>query len=190
MQPTLRPEYTYYASAHAPKKQRNYVKIVLVGWLFAFMTSLIILGGTTALAPAGASQAQASTPTQADIFYVQKVNELRAKKGLKPVRLLQELNQSSNNKVTDMVANHYWSHFAPNNGPTFSSIIWERVPVAEEVGENLARCYLARSSAFDALVASPTHYAIMVGNFNYMGVSEAYDANLGCTIMAMHFARI
>jgi uncharacterized protein YkwD len=88
-----------------------------------------------------------------------------------------------------MAAKHYWAHEDPD-GTQFSDYIWKMVPPAQLVGENLARCYQSRDDAFAALVASPTHYAIMVGNFNYMGVSEAVDSQNGCTITAMHFARI
>jgi uncharacterized protein YkwD len=128
--------------------------------------------------------------TNAQTFYVLKVTELRSQKGLKPVRLLVELNDSSTEKANSMVANHYWGHFAPAGGPSFSDIIWKHVPPAQTVGENLARCFTDRDSAFSALVASPTHYAIMMGDFNYIGVSEAYDPSIGCTITAMHFARV
>jgi uncharacterized protein YkwD len=192
MQPTIQPEFVYFAPAHAPKKKRNYVKVILFFWLLAFLMSLTALASASAFAPAAASSnlSVVATPTVADTFYIAKVNELRATKNLQPVRLLAELNQSSTDKAADMVRGHYWSHYAPNGGPAFSDFIWKRVPPATFVGENLARCYVSRDAAFAALVASPTHYEIMVGNFNYMGVSEAFDGDINCTITAMHFARI
>lgn len=182
----------YYTALNAPvKKQRKYVRAILLAWFVAFLLSIVALTSASAFAPAAASNvSEAAIATDADTFYVTKVNTLRAEKGLKPVRLLVELNESSNDKVIDMVANNYWSHFAPNNGPSFSDIIWKRVPPAQLVGENLARCFATRDAAFTALVASKTHYEIMIGNFNYIGISEAFDSNTNCTVMAMHFAQI
>ena len=62
-------------------------------------------------------------------------------------------------------------------------------PRADRVGENLARCFDSRQEAFDALVASPTHYAIMTGQFTNFGVSEVEDSASGCTYTTMHFAQ-
>jgi uncharacterized protein YkwD len=184
------PEAIYFAPNQPAKKPRNYTRIILIGWFAALLISIAALSGYSVSAPAAASKnTPAVTTSSVDAFYAVKVNELRAKNGLPPVRLLIELNESSANKANNMAANHYWGHNDPD-GTQFSDYIWKKVPPAQIVGENLARCYMSRDAAFAALVASPTHYAIMVGNFNYMGVSEAYDTQQGCTITAMHFARI
>lgn len=184
------PEAVYFAPVRPAKKPRNYTRIILIGWFVALLISLGALSGYSVSAPAAATKnPPAVTTSSVDAFYAVKVNELRAKNGLPPVRLLIELNQSSANKANNMAAKHYWSHEDPD-GTQFSDYIWKTVPPAQLVGENLARCYSSRDAAFAALVASPTHYAIMVGNFNYMGVSEATDTQNGCTITAMHFARI
>lgn len=184
------PEAIYFAPTQPVKKPRNYVRIIIIGWFIALLISLGALSGYSVSAPAAASKnTPPVTVSAVDAFYAVKVNELRAKNGLPPVRLLIELNESSANKANNMATKHYWSHEDPD-GTQFSDYIWKKVPPAQLVGENLARCYATRDQAFDALVASPTHYAIMVGNFNYMGVSEAIDTENGCTITAMHFARI
>ncbi len=185
------PEAIYYASAHIEPKKRNYPQIILIGWFFAFLISLGTLGGYSISAPAESPKPVVgfATTAAADVFYVLNVNELRVKNGLKPVRLLVELNESSADKANHMAATHYWGHYDPD-GLAFSDYIWKQVPQAQFVGENLARCFETRDAAFASLVASPTHYQVMVGDFNYIGVSEAYDQTIGCTIMAMHFARI
>lgn len=158
-----------------------------LGWLF-FVASLFAFGGFSAKAPAALST-NAVAATQEQAFFVTKVNELRASKGLPPVRLLIELNASAKTKSDHMATNHYWAHDTPT-GVSFADFIFAQVPNAELVGENLARCFTDDSKAFDALVASPTHYKIMVGNFNYIGIGESYDSSNGCEITAMHFARI
>lgn len=157
-------------------------------WAVLFAVSIFAFGGFNAQAPAAPSpNTVAATSTQA--YYTQRVNELRASKNLPPVRLLVELNDSAQTKADHMAANHYWSHTTPT-GVSFADFIFKEVPNAALVGENLARCFAANDKAFAALVDSPTHYAIMVGNFNYIGIAQSYDASIGCTVTAMHFARI
>lgn len=184
------PEAIYYAPERSRVKRNKLTSAILLAWFMAFIVSIIVLTAASVTAPAAAStQVPITSPTAANTFYLEKVNALRAQNGLAPVRLLIELNESSNDKASVMAANHYWGHYDPD-GKAFSDYIWKRVPPATLVGENLARCYPTRNQAYAALDASPTHHEIMVGNFNFMGVSEAYDSSLGCTITVMHFARI
>lgn len=141
------------------------------------------------VAGAAATQNQAVlvTRTEAETYYLHAVNQLRASRGLAPLVIDSRLTASANQKGTDMVAQSYWGHYAPN-GTAFSDYIWQTSPKADRVGENLARCFTTRQDAFDALVASPTHYAIMTGKFTNFGVAEVKDTDSGCTYTTMHFA--
>ncbi len=184
------PEAIYFAPKRPKAPRSRLTRAILLAWFFAFIVSIVVLTAASVNAPAAASTAApVVNPSAADVFYLEKVNALRAQNGLAPVRLLLELNESSTDKATVMATNHYWGHYDPD-GKAFSDYIWKRVPPATLVGENLARCYPTRDQAYAALDASPTHHEIMVGNFNFMGVSEAYDSSMGCTITVMHFARI
>ena len=128
------------------------------------------------------------TRSDAEIYYVNAVNSLRTSHGLAPLIIDARLTTSATQKGNDMVLQKYWAHFAPN-GTSFSDYIWGASPRADRVGENLARCFDSRQEAFDALVASPTHYAIMTGQFTNFGVSEVEDSASGCTYTTMHFAQ-
>gem|GEM_PF-511117 len=139
---------------------------------------------------ANASQTNSTTiitRSDAETYYLQAVNQLRATRGLAPMIVDSRLSASAMQKSNDMVLQNYWAHYAPN-GTSFSDYIWRMSPKAEQVGENLARCFDSRQAAFDALVASPTHYAVMTGRFTNFGVAEVQDTVSGCTYTTMHFA--
>lgn len=130
----------------------------------------------------------ATVTTSAESYYLQAVNNLRASKSLAALKLDNRLSTSAAKKTNDMIAQNYWGHYAPNSGPSFSDYIWAQSPNATKVGENLARCYPTRDAAFDALVKSPTHYAIMVGEFTNFGISEATNPSNNCVYATMHFS--
>lgn len=127
------------------------------------------------------------TRSDAETVYLRAVNQLRLAHGRAPLVIDSRLTTSAWQKSNDMVLQNYWGHYAPN-GTSFSDYIWRSSPKAEEVGENLARCFDNRQDAFDALVASPTHYAIMMGTYTNFGVAEVQDPKSGCLYTTMHFA--
>ncbi|MEI6237363.1 MAG: CAP domain-containing protein [Candidatus Saccharibacteria bacterium] len=128
------------------------------------------------------------TRTSAENYYLKAINDLRISKELPVLVIDSRLSSSANQKGIDMSNSNYWGHYAPM-GKSFADFIWQVSPNAETVGENLAKCYSSQQSAFEALIASPTHYAIMVGNFTNFGVSEVVDKNSGCINTIMHFAQ-
>jgi uncharacterized protein YkwD len=123
-----------------------------------------------------------------DVYFLQSVNNLRLQNNLAPLKSDKRLIVSAKQKTDDMIANKYWAHYSPTSGPSFSDFIWNLSPDAKRVGENLARCYDDRKSAFDALVKSPTHYAIMVGDFTNFGVFQELEPVSGCNYVTMHFS--
>lgn len=127
--------------------------------------------------------------TNATEYYLQAINNLRSTKNLQPLVYDERLGSSANRKTNDMINQDYWAHYAPNSGPSFSDYIWQQSPTALRVGENLARCYTTRDAAFDALVKSPTHYEIMVGDFSNFGVYEATNPKNGCVYATLHFSQ-
>ena len=126
--------------------------------------------------------------TDAETYYLSAVNELRSGRGLPLLKVDSRLSTSALQKGNDMVLQNYWGHYAPS-GNSFSDYIWGTSPKADTVGENLARCFATREEAFDALVASPTHYANMAGSYTNFGVSEVLNTTSGCTYTTMHFAQ-
>ena len=141
-----------------------------------FSSARLAAGGTTVSAPNSAVMTT----------LLQKTNDLRRVKGLDTLRPSAELERSALAKGTDMVAGRYWAHRSPD-GTSFSAYIWDELPNATIVGENLAHCYASHDDAFTALVNSPTHYAVLTGDFVSLGVASVIDNN-GCESIVMHFS--
>jgi uncharacterized protein YkwD len=170
---------------------RRYIHFRLfTGLLAVVLFWAVILLPTPSRLLAGASKASAPgivVRSDSESFYLAKINQLRTDKGLASLVIDSRLSLSASQKTNDMISQHYWDHYAPN-GTAFSDYIWRDSPKASRVGENLAKCFDTEQAAFDALVASPTHYAIMVGMFTNFGVYEASDPASGCIYTTMHFS--
>lgn len=164
--------------------------------IFATIFSLIIISPNLSLQAQAPNVNLASKTINTSVilrsdsenYYLQTINNLRAGKKLKPLVIDSRLTKSAFLKGIDMSEKNYWGHYAPA-GKSFAEFVWQNSPNANTVGENLAKCYTSRQDSFNALVASPTHYAIMVGNFSNFGVSEVKDKNSGCINTVMHFSR-
>lgn len=166
---------------------------------YRFLISLVIFLGFI-LSPQLTSLAQApknnsNTPSYQGIFtrnetenyYLNAINKLRATKKLPLLVIDNRLSVSAYKKGEDMVNKNYWSHYSPS-GISFADFIWSGSPKAETVGENLAKCFDSKQSVFDALAASPAHYAIMTGRYTNFGVSEVKNINDGCIYTVMHLS--
>ncbi|MBP7820658.1 CAP domain-containing protein [Candidatus Saccharibacteria bacterium] len=175
----------FWGIIHAVEKMRFVLAILLVGIVFSSVTLQAASPSASGIENPN-SQAKAINP--ADIFYIEQINQVRLSIGKKPLDYSAVLEKSAALKARDMVANNYWGHYGPN-GESFSDFIWRQSPDSQKVGENLARCFVTRDSAFKALVASPTHYDIMVGDFTNIGVSELTNVNDGCVYAVFHFAK-
>lgn len=115
---------------------------------------------------------------------ITSTNKLREQSGLQPLVASMALEASAKAKLTDMNNKNYWSHYDPD-GVSFSSFIWKEKEDASLVGENLARCFVDYSAAFTGLVNSPKHYAVLTGDFTYIGVASEITAS-GCESIVMH----
>jgi len=163
-------------------------KAFVLGFVFTFMFFPPITHAVVAPNSDTKSKPEAViVRNEGENYYLRAVNDLRYKNNLAPLTLDIRLNESASAKAIDMINNQYFSHWAPN-GKSFSDFIWHDSPRAITVGENLAKCFKSREDAFAALVNSPTHYAIMVGNFTNFGVAEKYDSHTNCTQTVMHFS--
>lgn len=175
----------FWRVVHVVEKLRLPLAILLVGIVFS---SVSLQAASPSASGLENANNQTRTINPADIFYIQQINQLRSSLGKKPLEYSALLEKSASLKARDMVSNNYWSHYSPN-GESFSDFIWRQSPNSQKVGENLARCFVTRDSAFKALVASPTHYEIMVGDFTNVGVSELTNVTDGCVYSVFHFAK-
>jgi uncharacterized protein YkwD len=115
-------------------------------------------------------------------------NDLRSTKELAPLRENRALEVSAQTKLQEMSTLKYWGHYT-DDGLSFSRFIFDQEPNSELVGENLARCYSSHDAAFVALMKSPTHYLVMMGDFTDVGVASFIDKD-GCEYIVMHYAKL
>lgn len=173
----------------AGKKVVKYRRPLSLGFVTAMMFFPPV--AHAAIAPKISAQNLQQKPSivrsDSENFYLAAVNQLRFENNLPQLTIDSRLSSSATDKAYDMTKSNYFGHWAPN-GKSFSDFIWHNSPQANSVGENLARCFKNRQDAFTALVASPTHFAIMVGQYTNFGVAEVYDADAGCTNTVMHFS--
>ncbi len=175
-------------------KRRLFNAVVYLRFPLAIIIALFVFSvmSTQAASPAASAvvynEAKAQTINSADVFYIEKINNLRASVGEPYLFYKPALERSAAYKAQDMINNNYWGHFSPY-GSSFSDFIWRETPFSEKVGENLAKCYDSRNDAFKALVNSPTHYEIMVGDFTHVGISERINLSDGCIYTVLHFAK-
>jgi uncharacterized protein YkwD len=116
------------------------------------------------------------------------INEYRASKGLNPVLLNAKLNSSAQAKSDSLVADHYWSHVAPD-GTTPWQLIERAGYDYTKAGENLAKCADSAAQTVDAWIASPLHEAVLSGDYTNLGIGVALNTADGCNYTTAHFAR-
>ena len=160
-------------------------------WFLLLTTTLFALGsvllfGSTRVLTAANSDVLYSSKSDVMQTLTQKTNELRATKNLPALMQSQKLELSANDKLRNMQEQRYWGHYAPD-GSSFSQYIWQYDNDAQLVGENLARCYVNYDAAFAALVNSPTHYQVLMGDFTHIGISSQLLQD-GCESIVMHFS--
>jgi uncharacterized protein YkwD len=116
------------------------------------------------------------------------VNEYRSTKHLPPLALNDKLNSSSQAKAHDLVEDQYWSHEAPN-GKTPWSFMQEAGYSYQAAGENLAKCYDSPDALVKAWIASPTHEAVLVADYQDAGFGVQHSVKDNCDYVVGHFGR-
>jgi uncharacterized protein YkwD len=173
----------------AISERLNKLRFIAAGLLFLVVILFPPINHFASAPRASAvSEGQIVARSDVETYYLNAINSLRVNLQLKALTIDNRLNTSAYQKGLDMSQKNYFSHWAPD-GKSFSDFIWQDSPKANAVAENLAHCYTSRQLAFDALVASPTHYAIMVGQYDNMGVSEVLNKKSGCIETVFHFSR-
>lgn len=116
---------------------------------------------------------------------LEAINAYRATKNLPAVHLDAQLNSSAQAKAEDLVARGYFEHFYKGQTP------WDFMTAAGfeyvRAGENLAKCYSDGPSVVKAWINSPTHEAILTGDYTVAGLGIAYNAEDHCNYVVGHF---
>lgn len=104
-------------------------------------------------------------------------NNERAGSGLSGLSLNSKLNQAAQSKANHMIANNYWSHYAPDGTSP-----WYFIESAgysyERAGENLAYGFSSSGGVVQGWMDSPTHRAnILDSGFSEVGFGIANGEN-------------
>ena len=119
------------------------------------------------------SYAQTFSPEQEEML--QLVNDLRATKGLKAVRLNANLNTAATKHSTDMAQNNYIDHTGLN-GSTFGQRAKEAGYEGAPRGENIAAGNKSVADTFEQWKNSPGHLNNMINSsVNEMGIGYANE---------------
>jgi len=106
-------------------------------------------------------------------------NRERAKEGLKPLVLNEELSNAAAEKVKYMFEKNFWAHVAPD-GTTPWYFIKNSGYEYQYAGENLARGFSSASDVIDAWMESPTHRENMLSpNYDDVGFAVALGTLTG-----------
>lgn len=122
---------------------------------------------------------------------VSMANELRASKGLSPLKENIKLGSSALLKSTDMAEGQYFSHTGPN-GESLSYYLKKVSYPYAVAGENLAMGYTDSEELFKAWVNSPKHYENLIDDdFEETGIALAAGsyANVPTIYVTEHFGQ-
>lgn len=114
------------------------------------------------------------------------INDFRATQELPALALSADLNASAQAKADDLVSFDYWSHYRGDVSP------WTFIRATgydyARAGENLAKCYSGPVEFVQAWIDSPTHRAVLVGDYKEVGFGLTHDNNENCDYVVGHFA--
>jgi len=99
------------------------------------------------------------------------VNDERGQAQVQPVTFNAQLTEAAEFRAQDMVANNYFSHYAPD-GTTAADVVAATGYEASWLAENLLMGTTDESTAVDAWMSSPSHAANIVA-------PEAQEIGLG-----------
>lgn len=114
-------------------------------------------------------QQQNSNVSQEEQQMIDLVNEERAKRGLAPLKVNEELTKVARIKAQDMITNNYFSHQSPTYGSPFDMLNQFGISY-RTAGENLAGNQTVEA-AHQALMNSDGHRANILGqNYTEIGI--------------------
>jgi len=131
--------------------------------------------GNTGTVPAtGQTGSGTAAGTNASYFaseVVRLVNEERAKAGLGPLKVHNELTRVALDKAKDLYHNNYFSHQSPTYGSPFDMMRSYGISF-RSAGENIAKGQRSPQEVMNAWMNSSGHRAnILSGNFTHIGVA-------------------
>lgn len=127
----------------------------------------------------GDNEVEQSAPSTEAEAVLNLVNDERAKAGLKPLKMSEELRSIANLKAKDMADNNYFSHTSPTYGSPFQMLQDFGVHYSA-AGENIAAGQKTPQEVMNAWLNSSGHRAnILNANFDTLGVGVYYGGTYG-----------
>lgn len=120
---------------------------------------------------------QQSALSQFEVQVVELTNQERAKQGLAPLQIDEELSRVAREKSRDMATRGYFDHNSPTYGSPFDMMKAYGINY-RTAGENIAKGQRTPQEVVNAWMNSPGHRAnIMNGNFTHIGVGFVESGN-------------
>jgi uncharacterized YkwD family protein len=124
-----------------------------------------------------AAEQNASAVSEFEKKVVELTNAERAKQGLAPLKLDEELSKVAKEKSKDMKANNYFSHNSPTYGSPFDMMKKFGIQY-NTAGENIAQGQQSPEEVVNAWMNSEGHRAnIMNANYTLIGVGHVAEGN-------------
>ncbi len=122
-------------------------------------------------------EAQSSELSQFELQVVELTNQERAKNGLQPLQVDNELSRVAREKSRDMAMNGYFDHNSPTYGSPFDMMKSYGISY-RAAGENIAQGQKTPQEVVDAWMNSSGHRAnILNGEFTHIGVGYVEQGN-------------
>jgi uncharacterized protein YkwD len=157
-------------------------KLMLILPVIAIAVALMVVFQPTKAKVSAAPIPEPSLLTQ--------INQVRAKVNKSPLTEVSFLDQAAHLKDDDLVARHYRWHYYPGEDPDTA---WKFIRTVysghNPVAENLAWCQTSDSQRVKDWVASPPHYAAMIGDYSQWGTYTEVDPTDGCQVTVNYFLR-
>ena len=158
--------------------------LFVVGISIAFKSYFKVEPGT--VEPAAAITIKPQPATVRLPGALEAINAYREKKHLPALVLNDQLTESAQTKADDLVLMNYWAHSRQGMTP------WDFLKNAgyqyERAGENLAKCWPDTDALVNAWIDSPTHEAVLTGNYKEVGFGIAHSTRDDCNYVVGHFA--
>ncbi len=122
---------------------------------------------------------------------VEGTNKERAKLGLAPLTLNENLSKAAGAKAANMYAENYWAHFSPTGRDPWGFILSAGYKFSY-AGENLARNFYQSDEVVKAWMNSPTHRENIVNaKYSDIGIAVVDGVLLGqkTTLVVQEFGR-
>jgi uncharacterized protein YkwD len=166
-----------------------------MGVLYALIIAITFAGIVTQISQLNDSEATVTPPaivvvdpqpaTETVPGALALINQYRSTKHLPYLALDAQLNTSAQAKADDLATVGYWAHERPGRTPW--SFIDDAGYKYQRAGENLAKCYLTTKEVVEAWIASPTHEAVLTGDYQDVGFGIRHSDKNNCDYVVAHF---